>query len=336
MTELDQGPTHILDPSYGSLLIGVAFAIFFQGTLTVQAFNYYNNFPKDRLRIKATVAIVCALDTVHLILMFKGTYGFLITNWGFIPSLTVVPLVLDLHLIFTGLSVLVTQAFYIERIWIFSRGNIFIVAPIVVIAIVPLVLDFYMGILCVIDTIVDEYWRTKPEAAAMFVTGAVVDLLIALVTWYYLAREKTSFVSTRNIVTKAIQMVIATGLATAFIAIGAAIAFFVRGSAFYFIAVHMQLGRIYTNGLLASLNARQRHHDDVLHVEGETSFAAAVNSGDSRRHTGTATGKTNIVCYVKHSRINDEPYSGDHIHDDSSSNGSRENMAFEKPSGDLA
>ena len=85
MESIGTGPSSALDSTYGCLLIGckanlsssssirlslkyvfiliVLFATFFQGLLTVQTFNYYENFPEDPLLIKMTVRktfIVCS------------------------------------------------------------------------------------------------------------------------------------------------------------------------------------------------------------------------------------------------------------------------------------
>ncbi|PPR05954.1 hypothetical protein CVT24_004660 [Panaeolus cyanescens] len=247
----------MIDPSYGALLIGVAFAIFFQGVLTVQAFHYFSEYPDDRMRNKILVSFLCMLDFVHLVVIFKGEYGALVTDYASRGVIGIEPMEINLHFVFTGVSCLVTQLFYLERLWIFSRRNIMVLLPILVIAVVPLVLNFYLGAICIKNTILNEHWKTTTETGVMFVTGAVSDALIALVTWYYLGREKTIFQSTRNLVTRAIIMVLTTGAATALVAIATMISFFSNSASFTYTAIHLQLGRTYTIALLANLNSRR-------------------------------------------------------------------------------
>ncbi|PPR05953.1 hypothetical protein CVT24_004659 [Panaeolus cyanescens] len=275
MNALDQGPSHVLDSTYGAMLIGVLFAAGFEGMLIVQAFNYYDNFPNDPLRLKLMVAFVCTLDTVHLILISKAAYTNLVTNWGFIPGLLNSPLELNLHLIFTALSVLVAQSFFLQRIWVFSRGSKLVMASLIIPALAPFLLDIHLTVLVVGNTSVLEYSEHTSEVIAMFVTGAFADMLIALATCYYLRREKSPFAKTQSVIAKAIQMVVGTGLATSFIAIASVIGYFAKSDSFYFISLHFQLGRTYTNALLATLNARQSMRQ-ILH---DTTKSAPIDLG---------------------------------------------------------
>ncbi|PPR03714.1 hypothetical protein CVT24_007435 [Panaeolus cyanescens] len=166
-----------LDPTYGAMLVGVIFAAFFQGLLTVQAFNYFEKFPKDKLRIKcmviSLVAYCSVFDTVHLILIGRGAYVNLITDWGVVSHLPKSPVELNLHLIFTAVSVAISQTFFLARIWNFSHHNIFVLVPLVVLALTPLVLEVYITSRIAGDTLVMQYFKTGDEALAVFITSAV-------------------------------------------------------------------------------------------------------------------------------------------------------------------
>ncbi|PPR03897.1 hypothetical protein CVT24_008128 [Panaeolus cyanescens] len=303
MATLDQGPTHLLDSTYGAMLVGVLFAAFFQGLLTVQAFNYFDNFPNDKLRNKIMVVTVVLVDTVHLILISKAAYINLVTNWGVIDHLMTSPIELNLHIIFTAISVFIAQAFFLERIWKFSGNNIWVMAALIIPAIVPYILEIHITVLVVGNTSVTVYSKYADEAIAMFVTGAFADLLIAVTTYYYLQREKSAFQSTRSVVSKAIHNVVATGLATSMIALGSVIGYFAgHQAAFYYIAIHFQLGRTYTNALLATLNSRQSMRQMLssdtfkstpMELRGVTSHTTA------RGHGTLIEDPSNIVCIVQ-------------------------------------
>ncbi|KAF9037136.1 hypothetical protein BJ165DRAFT_1353589, partial [Panaeolus papilionaceus] len=238
----------------------VVVAALFQGMLMIQAYNYFENFPNDRLRNKLIVSsvMVCALnpshkpfssltscsshsilDTGHLILISMATYSNLVTNWGYIPSLGFAPLELNLHLVFTALSCLVAQLFFLERIWRFSRKNIWITGTLLLFALAPAVLEVHITTLIVQNTSVAEYAKNKDETMALFVSTAVADICLAVVTCYYLQKEKSAFATTQSVVSKALQIVVGSGMATSMIAIGGLI-----------LALHFQLGRTYTNALL--------------------------------------------------------------------------------------
>ncbi|KAF9037132.1 hypothetical protein BJ165DRAFT_576222 [Panaeolus papilionaceus] len=250
MDTLGKGPTTFLDPTYGALLVGVVVAGLFQGMLMVQAYNYYENFPKDRRINKLVVALVLILDTAHFVLICKAAYQSLVTNWGFVPSLAFAPLSLNLHVIFTALSCLVAQLFFLERIWVFSRKNIWITGFLIILAIAPVVVEIHITSLIVVDTSYAEYDEHAHETMSLFALTAIADIAIATVTCYYIQREKSAFESTRGVVSKVLHIIVATGLATSLIAIGSLILYISIKDTFYFVALHFQLGRTYTNALL--------------------------------------------------------------------------------------
>ncbi|KAF9043386.1 hypothetical protein BJ165DRAFT_1529423 [Panaeolus papilionaceus] len=306
MASLDQGPSNILDSTYGAMLVGVLFAAFFQGLLTVQAFNYFDNFPNDRLRIKLMVVAVVIIDTVHLILISKAAYINLVTNWGVIDHLTTSPIELNLHIIFTALSVFIAQVFFLERIWKFSHKNMWVMAALVIPAIVPYVLELHITVLVVGNTSVTVYSKHANEAIGMFVTGAFADFLIAITTYYYLRKETSAFQSTRSVVSRAIQNVVATGLATSMIALGSVIGYFAgHEAAFYYIAIHFQLGRTYTNALLATLNSRQSMRN-MLSGDNFKSMPMELRGVTSHSRGGTLVeDRSNIVCLVQQNTTSD-------------------------------
>lgn len=127
-----------------------------------------------------------------------ATYSNLVTNWGYIPSLGFAPLELNLHLVFTALSCLVAQLFFLERsvfpslavlslpetvflnfsffnvrIWRFSRKNIWITGTLLLFALAPAVLEVHITTLIVQNTSVAEYAKNKDETMALFVSTAV-------------------------------------------------------------------------------------------------------------------------------------------------------------------
>jgi len=84
MDTLGQGPSSALDSTYGAMLIGgeesfrldrntglmctvksVFFAAFFQGLLTVQAYNYFENFQEDPTMNKVIVSSSFAACSKH-------------------------------------------------------------------------------------------------------------------------------------------------------------------------------------------------------------------------------------------------------------------------------
>ncbi|KAJ7884691.1 hypothetical protein B0H13DRAFT_2343602 [Mycena leptocephala] len=240
-------PSIDIASTYGALLIGVYFAIFFQGILTVQAYIYYDSFPDDSRGMKALVALVWLFDFVHLVLICQTEYHYLVTNWGNQQALLETTIPLDLHLILLTLASLTCQAFFLNRSSLEIqqeplRGRISGAA-----CLSTGIIDIVIAAQTVhgksVETILSHIFQA--EVIAVFTVGAAADMAIAMILVWYLKREMSSFGRINSLVTRLIQYTIATGL------------YVLSLDSLIFLAMHFSLGRMYTNALLATLNSRK-------------------------------------------------------------------------------
>ncbi|PPR05949.1 hypothetical protein CVT24_004655 [Panaeolus cyanescens] len=309
MASIHAEPPSSFASTYGALLIGVAFAIFFQGTLTVQAFTYYDSFPNDKLRLKALVAMVYILDLAHLIVIFRGVYSVLVSNWGSVSYLQGFPTFTILHGMLTVVVRILIQAFFMNRIWIMSRKNVKVLIALLLIIVLPVGFEIFAVLNCLARGVVGDRLYHNPQAGALFISTSITDMALALTMCYYLRREISVFSTTNNIIRKCVHMIFGTGLATALIALSSAIAFYVRMDALYFLAIYFQLARTYSNALLASLNARQRMREmmsDTL-PPGSLHFAQTAKTTDSEKEVGNIfQARQGIVDLERNSILNQE------------------------------
>ncbi|KAJ7059176.1 hypothetical protein C8F01DRAFT_274692 [Mycena amicta] len=247
-----------MDETYGALYIGVLFATFFQGLLSVQAYTYYTNFPDDSRWLKTLVASVWTLDAAHLVLVAQAGYHYLVTSWGNQTALLVATFPLVLDIVFVAVPCLFCQAFFLYR-----HHNWLIIG--------------FLGCGCLAgfsvkaavmgeilkNPLVEEFRRQSTNLQSGFIVMAVVDLLIASTLIWYTRRTKT-FVDdsdgvhrrTNFILRRIMQYAVATGLATSLVGFASLAAFMVAPDTFIFLAIYFSFGRMYTNALLVSLNAR--------------------------------------------------------------------------------
>ncbi|KAJ7059120.1 hypothetical protein C8F01DRAFT_273896 [Mycena amicta] len=254
-----------MDETYGALYIGVLFATFFQGLLSVQAYTYYTNFPDDPRLLKTLVASVWTLDAGHLILVAQAGYHYLVTSWGNQAALLIAtwPLVLDI--VFVAVPSLFCQAFFLYRIWVLSHHNWIIIG--------------FLGCGCLAGFSVkaavtgeilrnplveEEFSRQSTKLLSGFIIMAVVDLLIACTLIWYAGRTKPVVDDidgvhrrTNFILRQIMQYAVATGLATSLVGFASLAAFLLAPDTFIFLAIYFSFGRMYTNALLVSLNARR-------------------------------------------------------------------------------
>ncbi|KAJ6525134.1 hypothetical protein B0H19DRAFT_1276223 [Mycena capillaripes] len=246
-----------MDVTYGAMFIGVLFATFFQGVLTLQAYIYYESFPDDLSRIKLLVGIVWLLDVTHLILICQSCYHYLVTNWGIAPALLISTHELDLHLIFVGIATLVCQGFFLHRIWMFSKRNWVLTGVLTAACLATFALEVLLSAQILQVPSVAYFSAHTAEVMALFLLGAVVDVAIALVLVFYLQQGRTHFDQTNFVVAQVLHYTVATGLATSVLAVACLAAYLAAPHTFIFIAMHFSLGRLYTNALLATLNSRR-------------------------------------------------------------------------------
>ncbi|KAJ7216444.1 hypothetical protein GGX14DRAFT_604755 [Mycena pura] len=243
--------------TYGSLLVGTFFAIFFQGILFVQAYVYYENFPNDSWYLKSLVAIVWSLDLADLVVICQSVYHYLVSNWGNPAALAVSTEPFDLHLVLVGAATILCQGFFLHRVYILSRRNWFLTGILSLGCLGTMAFAIWITVQTSRNKNVSVFATLGNERMAMFSIGAGVDLIIAMLLVYYLSRERTTFESTNLVLNKIIHYTVATGLATSLLAIAAVAANVIKPKSFVYLAIHYSLGRMYTNALLATLNLRR-------------------------------------------------------------------------------
>ncbi|KAJ7247340.1 hypothetical protein C8J57DRAFT_1724572 [Mycena rebaudengoi] len=272
-----------IDQTYGALLIGVMFAIFFQGVLTVQTFVYYESFPEDLRILKALVASVWILDTTHMILIAQTVYHYLVSSWGNDAALTVSTTQLNIHVLFVGLATILCQSFYLFRPNLDPQQK-------------ELVADWFTGGgMPDLTRIPNQHHCLSHHGAndslIQSQTGyGYLDVAIAALLVFYLRTGvwKSSFQNTTSVINRVVQYTVATGAATSVIAVAIVVAHVLAPNGFIHIAIHLSLGRMYSNALLAALNSRKILRETL--------------SGGSRMHSIPHFGTPVVVdvhAYVK-------------------------------------
>jgi len=231
------------------MFIGVLCAVFFQGILSVQVYDYYTNFPEDPRRIKLFVALLWIVDLTHLILVAYSIYYYLILNWGNTPVLFQMILPLSSHLPLVGLSTLLSQMFFLFRIWIFSKKNFYIAVPVL------------MGVLTTFSLIVATYVKLLQGSGLL---SGTVPLFVAGAR----SEGSRSMRLTSTLVGQVIRYTVATSALTSFLVLGCLTAYLAAPHTFIFVALHFSSGRTYSVAVLVTLNARRKFRETISSIEG--------------------------------------------------------------------
>ncbi|PPR06341.1 hypothetical protein CVT24_002514 [Panaeolus cyanescens] len=226
--------SHKFDNTLGVAFVGVVIAGILHGVSLVQTFYYYTN-QKDKWPIKTLVGFVSLFDTVHQALITHTMYQYLVTGWGDSHMLGKLVWSIIVEVLFNGLTALLVQSFLTMRVWRLSGKNFWLtaLAGSLVIAEFTCIL-VYTALAIQIPTL-SGLMSLKPLSISVNVLAAAGDVLIAVTLCTLLHRCRTGFQRSDTMINKLIS---------------------VAGDTFIYIAFFFCIGRLYTNSLLATLNAR--------------------------------------------------------------------------------
>ncbi|KAJ6626601.1 hypothetical protein B0H10DRAFT_1997836 [Mycena sp. CBHHK59/15] len=280
----------------GPILLGTQFNWALLGTLTLQIYMFHVSFPKEKIAIKALVYSIFILDLLQTALSSHFAYGMLVTNWGNPAILPNPPWTNAAIPVITGLVSAPVQFFFAWRIYVLkkdSRYTIPVCSLIIALALIQSATAMAGGIKFDIATkpivnermilILGEVW---------LITSVVCDVLIASSMLIILSqyRQATPWKETDRLITKLTYHTIETGAVTAVVAIVDLAFFFGTPPGTYLAGIpSFMLGKIYSNVMMANLNARTR-------MDGEpVAHTRVLNSGVTElrfMHTDDATSQT--------------------------------------------
>ncbi|PPR02458.1 hypothetical protein CVT24_002007 [Panaeolus cyanescens] len=128
----------------------------------------------------------------------------------------------------------------------------------------------------------------KGLSMAVNLLGAAADVLITAALLFFLHRSRTGFKKSDTMIS---TLAISTGLLTSICAVASLISILASGHTLIYVAFYFCLGRLYSNSVLATLNARQSIRGLGEHSD-ELSFSLQST-------TKTASGARNISSTVR-------------------------------------
>ncbi|KAF8129023.1 hypothetical protein EV363DRAFT_1339457 [Boletus edulis] len=216
----------------GAELIAVLFAVGLWGITCVQT------FPRDALCLRVMVA-----DSVHQLLLVRGAYAGLITNFCDYRQ------VLHWQVLLTVLVALPSQLFFINRITKFSGKRWLLFALWAPAAVFEL-----GGAIGSVRTITP----TSGELVSRTPTAAVVDISITtgLICLLWRSRENARY-RMRTVIQRLLIVSLSTGVWTALFAIFTVITMLAFPDTQIYVGLYFPLCPLYCNTVLVNLNARQ-------------------------------------------------------------------------------
>ncbi|KAJ6493989.1 hypothetical protein C8R47DRAFT_1117968 [Mycena vitilis] len=248
----DLGNMAKIDATLGTGLIGTWLASFLFGLAVSQAFQYFNNFPKDGMLRKSLVVLSLSFSFVALVGEYADVYIPAVTSWGRQAALVTETWAVPVYSVFNSLVALTVNSYLISRFYILSKN---IMITVILCGIILFV--FVMAFLSVLlFPGVENFERARPLGLIWAVASAAADVCIAGALIWTL-RRMSPFKNTDSIVRPIIITLVQNGCATSLMALGGMTAVVIEifgniSSVFYFL-----LGPLYVLTLLSNLNLRQ-------------------------------------------------------------------------------
>ncbi|KAF5375369.1 hypothetical protein D9615_007925 [Tricholomella constricta] len=243
--------------------VGVMFAIFLFGLVTIQAFTYFQKYPEDPRAIKTLVTTIWTLLFIHTLISAFSLYRRTVKDYGKMSNFDNYPQAMCGAFSLSGLIGSIVQSFFAYRLRKLSgRSGIAIVCW-------TLSIVRFGSVVCISVTtcratsVHDYVNRWKWLVVFALTISAIVDFLIAGSLSYCLwTRRKDVFTHAQRVVDKLIAWTIQTGILTSL----SSILMLVLYSAiqnFAWVAAYLVISGLFANYLLASLNARNGLRDDM-------------------------------------------------------------------------
>ncbi|KAJ7173928.1 hypothetical protein C8R43DRAFT_976576 [Mycena crocata] len=231
------------------------------GTLTLQVYKFHICFPKEKAWIKALVYTLFVLELVQTGITSHFAYSILVTGWGDPTIFVKLPWSSLATPIFTGITSAAVQIFFARRIWILKAQSVvyrIVAAVIVLLALMQSLAGIISDARFAVTTAVAELQNLIIGVKVWLIGAAACDILITVTMVIILAeyRKKTPWKKTDTVITKLIAHVVETGAVTSIVALFDVILFIRFPSNNLHQTPAFMLGKLYSNVLLVTLNAR--------------------------------------------------------------------------------
>jgi len=252
----------------------------------VQVYLYSISYPQDRVGIKCIVYGVFMLDVIQIIFATHATWGYVISGWGNPAILFQPPWTLTAMTFMSTLISVIVQFFFAWRIWMLQKS---LLARGIAVLIVLVTLTQSINITTSSFRLAfngNHVSRQLSSISSGFIIGFagnfIADSLIAGSQIVILSRARSSspFKKTDTVVTKLIVHTVQTAAVTAVASLAWLILYITMPNNFVSITAAYMIAKLYSNVLLANLNARSSQ-------SGGTSLEMGPHPVSSIVHIGT-------------------------------------------------
>ncbi|TFK88867.1 hypothetical protein K466DRAFT_662004 [Polyporus arcularius HHB13444] len=254
----------VFQDSMGPLLLSSFLSIMVYGVTLHQVYRYFWLYPKDRLFLKVYVVVIIIMDTMTSAFLMHICYYYLVSERGNtqvsdapVWSLRVCPPT-------GGMVVVMIQAFYARRVYLFNPNCV------VVVALTGVIIGGGFGVL--LATAVKSFklsdlgrWSDATCLdAAFFGTTLLADLVLTTTFVVLLRRNWSPFRSTNDVLRTLILYAVISTLLVTIGTIPALVLAICLPKKLYYVAVAIPLTKLYPSAVMVFLNCRKALTNEIL------------------------------------------------------------------------
>ncbi|KAJ3795849.1 hypothetical protein GGU11DRAFT_199819 [Lentinula aff. detonsa] len=169
-----------------------------------------------------------------------------------------------------GFTAFCVQSFLTWKIWRLSNSNMWVTGVVAALVLAEFGCVIAFGIIALVQvrTFAELATDLKGLSITVNALAAAGDVLIAAILTWLLQTSKTGFQRSDTMLNKLTIFAVNTGALTSLFAVASLISILAAPDTFIYITFFFCMGRLYTNSLLASLNARKkiRNGGDNVHT----------------------------------------------------------------------
>jgi len=217
----------------------------------------------------------------------------------------------------TACAALITQFFLGHRVFLLTKSKV-ITAIIGVLSVISFVFGMYAGVRCGIINDGRLFAPLKPSVILWLSFQTAADVFITVVLTTVLGRSRTGFRKTDHIINRLIRGAVQTGLFASIFALADLFSFTLHGTTNLYAMFAYPIGRIYTNTLLDTLNARieLKNMNSTIDVDSDSNTNAFRLQNQSQTLATTHTFQSIHVQkeVVTDANSVDAKYGGDEVY----------------------
>ncbi|TFK65017.1 hypothetical protein BDN72DRAFT_219072 [Pluteus cervinus] len=246
-----------VERTFGALFLGGLFATMLTGIVLMQGYIYYKLYVEDTRRTKLLVLVVCFLDCCHTTCIWSALWGYLIRHFGDEAFIGYIRWDLAATVVITALLTILVHLFYAHRIFLLSKGNQYIVIPLLLL----IILRFTSATTTTAQMVrLGNFSEFKHLFRWLFTFGlalsSVIDVIITTSMFILLRTNRSGVARVNKMIDSLILYAFEMGLLTSAGTIASMMLWLVMPTNLIFMGLHFVIAKFYANSILVSLNTR--------------------------------------------------------------------------------